>query len=164
LLSRSRIPVIHAHVTKLINDYDFFPVYELWSNVYHKALPVMKDNANHMLRLKKSSSTEFLYYNLALQTLADQQELEEIIDSTLGIDTTGKTIRCPNCRQLGAKVWYSADEEHEVLPEFRLWLVRCEDCGYEGVLSRKRFDDRGVELEACRLRLYLEKKLPPLPS
>ena len=145
LLLRNWVPVIHAKVTKLVEDYDFVSQWELRDNIDTRVIPLMKGKANRELKLRESPAVVFLYYTLALQTITEESELMQIIQQTERLRSSGGTIPCPNCRQDGAKVYYKAYGPAQIdVTDERIWSVRCKKCGYEGFHTWERGRKREV--------------------
>lgn len=154
------IPVIHAFVTKLLDDYGFIRYWDFHESVWRKAIPTLEKKVRLRLAGRTSKRAEVLYDTLALATINDYKRTEALVRQTEHIRESVplSSLECPRCGIPDVAVEYDWDGPDSSVPKVQTWLVRCRACGYEGHLRHGRYDfGLRVEEAACILRMELSR-------
>lgn len=140
LLSTRGVPVVHAHATKLLDDYDYVGYWAFYHAVLRDAFPMMKSKAHIRLAVPGLTRGELIYHKLALATIADYEEVDEIVAETLDTceSTPRSPARCPKCRRSGVSIEYEARGGPWQAPKERTWTVTCRHCDFRGYLALGR--------------------------
>ncbi|MGA2617126.1 MAG: class I SAM-dependent methyltransferase [Thermoguttaceae bacterium] len=153
-ISRHGIPVVHARIEKLMDDYDYIDSAH-FEGALNTAVAVMKAEAHRRLGQKALTVTEALYWNMFLATAADYAEYNDSIHQVERIwwNEKSSSARCPECRRQGLTVRYQGDGLEEIR------YVTCSACGYEGALVRARDEGRDISEASALNQAFLTGRL-----